>query len=607
LLNACPCLKILTSSREPLGIAGEFTYRVPSLPFPSPDLAFSPEDAVEYAAVRLFVIRARMVQPGFQVTAENAACLARICRRLDGIPLAIELAAARTDVLTLDEIDSRLDNAFRLLTGGSRSALPRQQTLRAAIEWSYALLSDPARLLFRRMAVFAGGCTLEAAEAVCSGAGLAAGDVFDLLAALVSQSMVMVNFQENGIATRYCLLETVRQFAIEKLGSGGENARLMSGHREYFLTFLETHSPRLHTRDWTIPRRTLEGEHDNLNLVLERCFSHPATIEAGLRFYLAMQKFWGLRNYLEPIAGYKRALAAARNHAEIPPALWAIFLGIGSIWMSLNDLSTAFALNRESIEISRKLGPEGRTILVEQLLKMVKLALDINDTRQALAPFSEAECLLQQLGPDDHLELRGLMLTRGANLANQQGKHQAAIAYALESIRTFEKVGITANTYQFIPLGTAYAGLGEFEQARHYYQQALQQADEFGDLQKGHIIFHLAGLYYSEGCLGQALVCCQEGMKAAHAIPDYNVLAFHLDLAARIRARQAQVEPAAQLSGAAHALYQQQNRLSLENCALETILPGWEVGPERDAIRLAFAAGRAMSAQQALDYALNCL
>jgi predicted ATPase/DNA-binding CsgD family transcriptional regulator len=607
LLNACARLKILTSSREALGIAGEVTYRVPSLPFPTPGQVFSPENAVEYAAVRLFVIRARMARPGFQVTAANAASLARICQRLDGIPLAIELAAARTGMLTLEELDRRLDDAFRLLTGGSRSALPRQQTLRAAIDWSYALLNDPERLLFRRLAVFSGGCTLEAAEAVCSGAGLAAGDVFDRLAALVARSMVMVDFQGDAGATRYRLLETVRQYAGEVLLDSGESPRLVASHRDYFLATLETNGPKLHTRDWAMWLRKLEAEHDNLTLVLERSFSCPASIEAGLRFFLVMQTFWGSRHYLEPIEWYKRATVAARNHAEIPPALWAEFLGAGSIWMSLNDLQTAFALNQQAIEISRRLGPEGRGLLIDQLLRLVMLAININDYRQALAPFAKAKALIQQLEPENHLELRGRMLNLGAALANWQGKHQEAIAYARGSIQIFEKLGLIANSHQLIPLGIAYTSLREYEQARIYYLQALQLADEYGDLQKGYILFHLGLVDLTEGYLDRALDYCKQGLQEAYAIPDYNVLAFNLDLAARIQAKQGRLEQAAHLSGVAHAFYEQQGRLSLENSALDAILPGWETGPDRDAIWQAYEGGLAMSAEQAVDFALNHL
>jgi len=172
LLHACPKLKLLASSREALGVEGETAYRVPSLPTPDPQQAGSLEAVQDSEAVKLFVERARSVLPSFHVTPQNAATSAQICQRLDGIPLAIELAAARLNMLTTEQLAHRLDQAFRLLTGGSRTALPRQQTLRATIDWSYQLLAEPERVLLRRLSVFAGGCLLEAVEEVCSGDGL---------------------------------------------------------------------------------------------------------------------------------------------------------------------------------------------------------------------------------------------------------------------------------------------------------------------------------------------------------------------------------------------------------------------------------------------------
>src|SRR5439155_11721724 len=182
---------VLATSREPLGIAGETAWRVPSLPTPDSDGTEPPEAVARYPAVQLFVERARAVQSGFVLTPDNAMAVAQVCRRLDGIPLAIELAAARARVLTVGQIGRRLDDRLRLLTGGSRTAVPRQQTLRATIDWSHALLSTPERALLRRAAVFAGGWTLAAAEAVCVGEDVQEHEVLDLLTGLVDKSLVV--------------------------------------------------------------------------------------------------------------------------------------------------------------------------------------------------------------------------------------------------------------------------------------------------------------------------------------------------------------------------------------------------------------------------------
>src|SRR6185369_15342189 len=213
LLRACPNLRILASSRESLGIEGEVTYRVPSLETPNPTALPSLDQLAKVDSIELFLERATTAKPGFALTKENAPSVAQICFRLDGIPLAIELAASRVKVLSPEQIASRLDDRFRLLTGGVRTALPRQQTLRAMIDWSYSLLSEDEKILFRRLAVFVGGWTVEAAEAVC-GEERSGFDVLDLLTRLVDKSLVFTEETTSGI--RYHRLETIRQYSREK-------------------------------------------------------------------------------------------------------------------------------------------------------------------------------------------------------------------------------------------------------------------------------------------------------------------------------------------------------------------------------------------------------
>jgi predicted ATPase/class 3 adenylate cyclase len=232
-LRACPEVTVLATSRAPLGVPGETTWRVPSLSLPR-EVRIEPVDALTQSdAVRLFIERALQVRPNFTVNADNAPALAQLCHDLDGIPLAIELAAARVRVLTPQEIASGLGDRFRLLTGGARSAMPRQQTLRASVDWSHDLLSDDERTLFRRLAVFAGGWTLDAVEAVCAGDGLDRLAILDLLTSLVDKSMVAA--EERGDAMRYRLLETVRQYALDRLSLAGEREIVRDRHRDAFL------------------------------------------------------------------------------------------------------------------------------------------------------------------------------------------------------------------------------------------------------------------------------------------------------------------------------------------------------------------------------------
>ena len=255
-LLAAPGLRVLATSREPLGISGEVLWRLPTLPAPDLQALPAAERLLDFAAVRLFVERARGVSPGFSLTPENRAAVARICQRLDGLPLALELAAARTRVLSVEQIAARLDDRFRLLTAGSRTAPPQQQTLRASMDWSHDLLSEAERALFARLSVFAGGFSLEAAEQVCAGVAgdtvLDAADVLDLLSQLVDKSLVVAVYAtDDGSApagpaeTRYRLPETVREYGAERLAARGEAAAIRQAHTRYFSGLAEEAGPAL--------------------------------------------------------------------------------------------------------------------------------------------------------------------------------------------------------------------------------------------------------------------------------------------------------------------------------------------------------------------------
>ena len=232
ILKACPQIKILASSREALGVPGEKTYRVPSLLMPD-DENESLDAISKYEAVQLFIERATAANPKFELTKKNGSSIAQICRRLDGIPLALELAAARAKVLSVEQIAERLDDRFRLLTGGSRTALPRQQTLRAMIDWSYGLLSEPEKALFRRLAVFEGGWDLESGEKVCSGNGVDEYEVLDLMTQLVDKSLIIADEKDGNV--RYHRLETIRQYAREKLLETDESTEIRNRHLDYFI------------------------------------------------------------------------------------------------------------------------------------------------------------------------------------------------------------------------------------------------------------------------------------------------------------------------------------------------------------------------------------
>jgi len=311
LLHSCPHLKILASSREALGIAGEVSFRVPSLSLPDPRHLPALESLTQYDAVRLFIERAVAVKSDFVVTNENAPAVAQVCSRLDGIPLAIELAAARVKGLAVEQISQRLDDRFRLLTGGSRTALQRHQTLRAMIEWSYDLLSEDERVLLRRLAVFVGDWTLEAAEAVCAQTGQAieTPEVIDLLLRLVDKSLIVA--EEHGGQARYHMLETIREFARDKLTESGEEAQLRSRHLDFFLEFSEQSESKLHTAEHLIWLHQLGAEYENLRAALEWARETGST-QPPLRLARAMEQLGDVQSLLgvgtQSVARYQEAL-----------------------------------------------------------------------------------------------------------------------------------------------------------------------------------------------------------------------------------------------------------------------------------------------------------
>ncbi len=355
LLQACPNLRLLVSSREALGIPGETPYRVPSLAIPDGHAAYSAASIVQFEAARLFMERAKAVAPAFAVSDENASAIAKICARLDGIPLAIELAAARVKILKVEQIAERLDDRFRLLTGGSRTALPRQQTLRALIDWSYDLLSITERSLLVRLSIFAGGWTLEAAEKVCGDDQLPVFDILDLLMQLVNKSLVVVDV-DDGSETRYRMLETIRQYAREKLAGSDEGSGLRTRHLDYFLAFSERATPELHGSQVAVWLRQLDADLDNLRAALE--WSLSQNVQAGLQMVGILMPYWDAHNDMHEGIEWSELFlrqpgAATRNAARAKMLTALAFLYEFKIE---NILAEKYA--REGLEIYRELGDQ---------------------------------------------------------------------------------------------------------------------------------------------------------------------------------------------------------------------------------------------------------
>ena len=359
LVRQCPDVTILASSREALGIAGEQTYRVPSLSLPDRRDVPTPQTLSMYESVQLFIDRALLVRPEFEVTNRNAPALASLCHHVDGIPLAIELAAARVRSLSVEEIDSRLDQRFRLLTGGSRTALPRHQTLRALIDWSYDLLHETERLLLQRLSVFAGGWTLAAAEAVCAGEGVDKGEILDLLTSLADKSLVLAE-QKDG-HSRYRLLETVRQYAQDRLGEREGEAEWQGRHLAYFVGLAEEAQPHITDSTQVMWLDRLEAERDNFRSALTWSAARPADTEGGLRLATALQQFWRARGQLGDGRGHLDALLAASVGASTPLRAKALNAAGLLAWVQ-GDYAVARLHFQQSVEIDRRLGDRAKAL-----------------------------------------------------------------------------------------------------------------------------------------------------------------------------------------------------------------------------------------------------
>src|SRR5437764_5573215 len=350
LLRGCPRLRIMTTSREALGIGGERAWLVPALTLPEAGKLVTPVVAAQSEAVRLLVERTQAVRPSLELIDANVAAMVQICRRLDGLPLAIELAAARARVLDPQQIAARLDDVFGLLTSGSRTALPHHRTLRSTIEWSHALLTEPERILFRRLAVFAGGFTIDAAEAVAAGGALAAADVLDLLSGLVEKSLVLL--ETEALEARYRMLETIRQFARERLEEVGEAAELGRRHAQFFLARAEAAEPFLANQSEGWQERLAE-DVGNVRAAADWFEGDRDAVEENVRFAAALHWFWfGLGHYREARRRLEAALArrgGARTRAR---------------GRALSSLATYLALQGERVAL-RPMAEESVAILRE--------------------------------------------------------------------------------------------------------------------------------------------------------------------------------------------------------------------------------------------------
>lgn len=421
ILRICPRVRILATSREPLGIAGEVAWRVPSLSVAPIARPPRPDDLLAYEAVRLFVERAAAAQPSFALTDQNAAAVAHICRRLDGIPLAIELGARRVTALTVQQIAARLAERFRLLTGGSRAALPRQQTLAATVDWSYNLLGPSERTVFGRLAVFAGSFTLEAAEAVCAACGVGgqhsghassaaavstrdsralvcAEDVLDLLTGLVEKSLVTAEEGEIG-AERYRLLETLRQYARERLVARGESEDIGRRHAVHYLDRAVEAGRHLQGPEQVTWLDRLERDHENLRAALRWAIEHAAA-EVGLRLAAGLGYFWYFRGHFSESRTLQAAVLALPAGPELAALRTELLRGMGMLALRQGDYPAARAALEEGLAIARQVGD--RRVLAPTLTTLGFVARVQDDYPAARPALQEGLTVACEVGDTFH-------------------------------------------------------------------------------------------------------------------------------------------------------------------------------------------------------------
>jgi predicted ATPase/class 3 adenylate cyclase len=533
LLHACPQLKVLVSSREPLGVGGETVFRLPSLSFPEVGEVVAPRCLPECDALQLLVERARAVLPDYQVTPKNIDALVRICQRLDGIPLALELAAARLSILSAGQLADKLEDAFRLLTGGSRSALPRHQTLQAVVDWSYNLLSQGECALLRRLSVFAGGCTLEAAETVCAGDGLETGEVLDMLASLVNKSMVLAD-RRQGEARRYRLYDTVRQYAQKKLYEAQESQTLRDRHLGFYLVLAETAELKLRSTErleWT---RRVKDELDNLRVAMQWAYQGTNKQEYGLRIASALtNRFWHITGLQREGAHWiSDGIELLGDNLKSGALLAKALSSLGWESLAVGDAKTGQSAFEKCITVCRSVGTDADEELAHALMKQAYFLIYFFDdfpTAQKLV--DESIQVARRLGPSgcwtlgEMLSIKSFMYIYMLGLsdesfeAGEEGYH-----YAVQSGDRWDASGLWG-------MGMAYARRGDYDQARHLLEKALTLFTEVDD-KMGIAISESfrSWLYHLQGDFWQAFLYMREFQKFQYEIGNQYILGNYLGI-----------------------------------------------------------------------------
>ncbi len=569
LLAACPRLWIIATSREPLAIVAETTFLMAPLPIPEQSAELSLENVAKADAVRLFVERAQSVNPSFVLSQTNAGPVAHVCRQLDGIPLALELAAARMRAMTVEQLAAQIDDRFRILSGVRRGASRRQQTLRALIDWSHDLLAEPERAVLRRLSVFQGGFSVAAAEGVCGWEGDPLGidqaQVFDLLYQLVSKSLLIVS--EQGGSTRYRMLETIRHYARDKLQASGEEARARARHLDYFLRLAQEAEPALRSGAQLSWLARLEVEHDNLRAALDTCEASPEQCETGLRLAGTLGRFWWLRgHHSEGCTRLERLLASASGGAAAirAKALCQFALLLPSIqqahpaweeglaaYRSVGDeRGVSFALlgaiqweaqrgNREAslpliqegIALARKVGDAW--LMARHHDELGRYHLYRSEYPEAARVSEEGLALARATGDRS---LMGLLLLSLAFIASFQGDYARARTLLEECLGMQQVLGFKRGTAETLTtLGGALQLLREYDRAARCFEQALGLAQSIGDEDlTAKALLNLGELALIDGNSAQARPVLRSFFERAPVLTRRELIAWGLLMTARL-------------------------------------------------------------------------
>jgi predicted ATPase/serine/threonine protein kinase len=551
LLAMGPNLKILVTSRSALHVYGEHEFPVPPLALPDSRSMPSVEVLSQFPAVALFIQRAVAAKPDFELSPENAQVVTEICARLDGLPLAIELAAARIKVLSPASMLTRLASRLQLLTGGARDLPERQQTLRAAMDWSYDLLSAAEQKLFRRLSVFVEGCNLEGVEAVCDTKGDLDLDLLDGMASMVDKSLAQQVEQANG-ESRFMMLETIREYALEKLEASGEKASTKRSHAAYCLVLAEEDAQEQCGGEGTEWLERFAMEHDNFRAALD-WLTETGDAEWGLRLGTALFRFWEIREYLaEGRERLGRLLKLAGATAPTKARTRALFAA-GVLAAGQGDYASAQALLSESRDISRGLGD--KTGVAVSLNALAVIARDRGDVVTAYTLFEESLSLWRELG-DQKAVARSL--SNLANVAKLQGAHNLSRALYGECIAIFRELGDrTGIAWSLNYQGDVARDQGESVVARTLYEQGLAIFRELGDRWGiAGTVADLGSLAREQRNYAMAYSLYRESIKIFQELEHKRGIARLLECFACLAALQLDAVRSLRLAGAAAALRQ---------------------------------------------------